>query len=182
MSGTMERPWSVACVAGGYVFDDDGKPVSRESRIRDQLADLCDTYLPVVTRLVRPARLRVAVERQEPMLPGYLFVDLRSVREFALVVNEPGFLYFIGHDGVPSRMSEADLDKVREVEAEGEMRPQGKPLSLFVDGDVVRVREGPFGDMRAEVTVDRHGQIELDGYDFPRRVKWTDLTNLEKCA
>lgn len=165
------RPWAVGQVETGA-----------ELSVRDRVAEMCDVYLPVVTRLIRPARLRVAVERQEPMLPGYLFVDLRTVPDFSAIRDEPGFLYFVGMDGRPSRMSEEDLDEVKAVEGEADFRPQGKPLVLFVDGDVVRVKEGPFGDMQAGVSVDGRGQITLSGHDFPRAVQWSDLTNLEKCA
>ena len=163
------RPWAVGHVDAG-----------NEPAVRDRLANRCQVYLPVVTRLVRPARLRKAIERQEAMLPGYLFVDLRTVSDFAPIVDEPGFHYFVGQDGRPSRMSEDELDKVRAVE--GDMRAQGKPLTLFVDGDVVRVKDGPFGGMEGEVRVGRNGGIVLIGYNFSVPTQWTDLTNLEKCA
>lgn len=177
-----ERPWAVGCIEAGETVDDNGQPIRREIRTRDRLALMCEVYLPVVTRLVRPAKLRTAIERQEPMLPGYLFVDLRTVPDYGAIRDEPGFLYFVGADGRPWRTTEDEIDRIRGIEGTADIRSQGKPLTLFVDGDLVRVKDGLFRDYEGEVTVVENGAIELSGYSFPVPVRWTDLANLEKCA
>lgn len=168
-----ERPWAVGHVTSGH-----------EPQIRDRLDDFCDVYLPVVTRLVRPARMRRTIERQQAMLPGYLFVDLRTVTDYGAISDEPGFHYFVGHDGRPSRMSSDDLGKIQEIErtvVEAKCDDRERPI-LFFEGDVVRVQDGPAIGMKGRVRLDRHGNIWLTEHNFPKAVKWSDLTNLRKCG
>ncbi|MCK6555401.1 hypothetical protein L6Q96_12610 [Candidatus Binatia bacterium] len=110
----------------------------REEYAQDQLRRRgVETFLP---RIVEPARL---ADRSNivPLFPGYLFARLDLTTQYFHVVWTPGVRKLIGFGDVPCPVDDAAVDFLRaRVGAEGVLRP----ASLLREGDVVRVRRGPF--------------------------------------
>jgi transcriptional antiterminator RfaH len=109
----------------------------REEFAQDQLArrDVV-TFLPRILESTRMSSKPLVA----PLFPGYLFVHIDLEEQYFDVVWTPGVRKFIGFGPLPSPVDTAVVDFLRaRMGEEGVLRP----VSLFKEGDVVRVKRGP---------------------------------------
>lgn len=145
----------------------------------------CTAYLPVVTRLCRPAGRRKPEPVLIPLWPGYLFLDTRTVDDWGLVHDVRWILGFLGDEGRPAVLTDQAIDQVRGIEAEGAVEPVTAPLPVFVVGELVRVPDGPMTGFRGRV-VGPDGKdrvwLDLDLFGQRRPVSFPSLTLRPECA
>ena len=167
-----KRYWAVGQVMGGH-----------EAKAQQRLTlHGCVAYLPVVTRLARPGGKRKPEVIRVPLLPGYMFLDIRTIDDWGRVHDVPWILGFLGAEGRPAVLSDPAIDKIRAIEAEGAVEPVTDPLTVFVIGERLRIMTGPFGGMRSFVERFKDGRVRLRGGELPIVVETGDLTNLARCA
>jgi len=111
--------------------------VRREEFAQDQLARRdVETFLPRIFESTRLSPKPVIA----PLFPGYLFVHIDLQEQYFDVVWTPGVRKFIGFGALPSPVGDNVVDFLRDrMGQEGVLRP----VSLFKEGDVVRVKRGP---------------------------------------
>ena len=113
----------------------------RETYAQDQLARRgVQTFLP---RILEPGR--AATEPVVgPLFPGYLFARLRLSLQYTAVIWAPGVRNFVSFGEVPCPLDDDVVDFIQErCGTEGIVRA----LPTFNDGDLVRVKCGPFGGL-----------------------------------
>jgi transcription elongation factor/antiterminator RfaH len=111
--------------------------VRREEFAQDQLARReVETFMPRIIESSRFSPKPVIA----PLFPGYLFVHIDLEEQYFDVVWTPGVRKFIGFGALPSPVDDSVVDFLRaRMGLEGVLRP----MSLFKEGDVVRVKRGP---------------------------------------
>lgn len=103
-------------------------------------------YLPMIP--VQRRHARRTIERMEPVLLGYLFVQFdRATQELDPIINHIGVARLVSFDrSEPAVVPLDELDrldrKVQAMRAEFEDRRRGKANHLFKSGDQVRVKDG----------------------------------------
>jgi transcriptional antiterminator RfaH len=120
----------------------------RETYAQDQLARRgVQTFLP---RILEPGR--VATEPiVGPLFPGYLFAHLRLSLQYTAVIWAPGVRNFVAFGEIPCPLDEDVVDFIQErCGTEGIVRA----MPTFTDGDLVRVKCGPFGGLLGVVQGD----------------------------
>lgn len=113
----------------------------RESYAQDQLARRgVQTFLP---RILEPGR-GATEPIVGPLFPGYLFARLQLSLQYTAVIWSPGVRNFVSFGDVPCALGSEVVDFIQErCGVEGIVRA----LPTFTDGDVVRVKCGPFGGL-----------------------------------
>lgn len=110
----------------------------REQFAQDQLARRSvETFLP---RILEPSRFgdKPVVA---PLFPGYLFVHIDLEPQYVDVVWTPGVRKFVGFGALPSPVDDAVVEFLfARVGREGIIRA----MPTFKQGDVVRIKHGPF--------------------------------------
>lgn len=126
-----------------------------EKRVQEQLAQRgLESYLPRVKRERQWSDRRKMVEF--PLFPGYVFCRVK-LDELPRALMVPGVAAVVRQNGVPSPVSEGELENVRRfVTALAEMGPAPEPEPLEA-GQTVRVMHGPFEGIEA-VVVERRGR------------------------
>jgi transcription termination/antitermination protein NusG len=126
-----------------------------EKRVYEQLVRRgLDAYLPLLARERKWSDRRKVVEF--PLFPGYVFSRF-TLGELHTVLTVPGVATVVRHNGVPSPISERELENVRrfvEMLAATGQFPEPEPLE---PGQPVRVLHGPFAGLEA-VVVERRGR------------------------
>lgn len=132
----------------------------RESYAQDQLAHRgVRTFLP---RILEPGR--GAVEPVVgPLFPGYLFAHLRLSLQYTAVIWAPGVRSFVSFGEVPCPLDDEVVNFIQErCGSEGVVCA----LPTFTEGDVVRVKCGPFsgllGVVQGEVNARCRVQVLMD--------------------
>jgi transcription antitermination factor NusG len=120
----------------------------RESYAQDQLARRgVHTFLP---RILEPGR-SASEPMVGPLFPGYLFARLRLSVQYTAVIWAPGVRSFVSFGEIPCPLDDEVVDFLRErCGTEGIVRS----LPSFNDGDLVRVKYGPFGGLLGVVQGD----------------------------
>ncbi len=110
----------------------------REQFAQEQLGRRgVESFLP---RILEPGRLRVT-PAIAPLFPGYLFVRIDLMEQYFAVVWTPGVRKFIGFGTLPSPVDDAVVEFLHaRMGQEGVVRA----VPAFKQGDVVRVKRGPF--------------------------------------
>ena len=110
----------------------------REQYAQDQLGRRgVETFLP---RILEPARLRPTLIIA-PLFPGYLFVHIDFEDQYFDVVWTPGVRRFVGFGTSPCPLDDAVIDFLHaRMGQEGILRH----IPVFRQGDVVRIKRGPF--------------------------------------
>jgi transcriptional antiterminator RfaH len=113
----------------------------REAYAQDQLARRgVQTFLP---RILEPGR-SAAGPVVGPLFPGYLFARLWLSLHYTAVIWAPGVRSFVSFGEIPCALDSEVVDFIQErCGTEGIVRA----LPSFSDGDVVRVKCGPFGGL-----------------------------------
>jgi transcription antitermination factor NusG len=167
-----KRHWAVGQVIGGH-------EVKAEQRLT---LHGCAAYVPVGPRLSRPAGKRKPEVVWVPLLPGYMFLDIRTIDDWGRVHDVPWILGFLGDEGRPAVLSDPAIDQIREIEADAAVEPITDPLTVFVIGERLRIMTGPFEGRRAFVEWFSDGRVRLQGGELLFPVETGDLTNLARCA
>jgi transcriptional antiterminator NusG len=77
------------------------------------------------------------------LLPGYILVKMQMDDDaYHLVKNTQRVVGFLGPEGRPSPVPQAEVDRLMNVVAEGEERP--KSTIIYEIGEQVKVTDGPF--------------------------------------
>ncbi len=96
-----------------------------------------ETFLP---RILEPAHVR-PTPIIAPLFPGYLFVRIDLVDQYFDVVWTPGVRKFVGFGASPCPLDDAVIDFLHaRMGHEGILRH----IPVFRQGDVVRIKRGPF--------------------------------------
>jgi transcriptional antiterminator RfaH len=110
----------------------------REQFAQDQLnRRAVETFLP---RIIEPGRsgLKSTVA---PLFPSYLFVHIDLDQQYFNVVWTPGVRKFVGFGALPCPVDDSVVDFLF---ARGGQEGILRPLPNFKQGDMVRIKHGPF--------------------------------------
>jgi len=145
-----------------------------EFDIRDELK--LDGYAATVPRKVETVsrgKDRKAKLEDVPLLPNYIFLDM-SVDQYHRLIRSGGQYKYLASTFqiVPARLEKAMTLWANSIEAEAQREidryKRGEELSLFQNGEAVKVTEGPFAQWLdgANVTFRKMAQAAHD--TFPR--------------
>ena len=136
----MAQRWYVIHVYSGF----EKKVAESIPELAEQkgMADKFEEVLVPVEEVVEMRRgAKVNAERK--FFPGYVLVKMDMTDEtWHLVRNTPKVTGFLGGRGLPTPVSEAEVERIRRQVQEGIERP--KPSVTFEVGEQVRVCDGPF--------------------------------------
>ena len=96
-----------------------------------------ETFLP---RIIEPGRIGIKPVIA-PLFPGYLFVRIDLDLQYFDVVWTPGVRKFVGFGALPCPVDDAVVDFLF---ARGGQEGILRPLPIFKEGDMVRIKHGPF--------------------------------------
>ena len=110
----------------------------REQFAQEQLnRRAVETFLP---RIIEPGRIGIKPVIA-PLFPGYLFVRIDLDLQYFDVVWTPGVRKFVGFGALPCPVDDAVVDFLF---ARGGQEGILRPLPIFKEGDMVRIKHGPF--------------------------------------
>ncbi len=136
----MAERWYVLHVYSG--FENKVAASIREQTKQQGMDDeILDVQVPTeeVVRMRRGSK----VNSERKFFPGYVLVRMNmSDDSWHLVKNTPKVTGFLGGDGKPMPISNAEADRIMHQVQEGIERP--KPMITFEVGEQVRVSDGPF--------------------------------------
>ncbi len=136
----MAQRWYVIHVYSGF----EKKVAESIPELAEQkgMADKFEEVLVPVEEVVEMRRgAKVNAERK--FFPGYVLVKMEMTDEtWHLVRNTLKVTGFLGGRGLPTPVSEAEVERIRRQVQEGIERP--KPSITFEVGEQVRVCDGPF--------------------------------------
>ncbi|MEE8279889.1 MAG: transcription termination/antitermination protein NusG [Alphaproteobacteria bacterium] len=136
----MAQRWYVIHVYSGF----EKKVAESIPELAEQkgMADKFEEVLVPVEEVVEMRRgAKVNAERK--FFPGYVLVKMEMTDEtWHLVRNTLKVTGFLGGRGLPTPVSEAEVERIRRQVQEGIERP--KPSVTFEVGEQVRVCDGPF--------------------------------------
>ncbi|MDG2321803.1 MAG: transcription termination/antitermination protein NusG [Rhodospirillaceae bacterium] len=122
--------------------------------IREQAAqqgrdeEILEVLVP--TEEVVEMRRGAKVSAERKFFPGYVLIKMDLTDEsWHLVKNTPKVTGFLGGQGKPSPISEAEAQQIMHQVQEGIERP--KPSVVFEVGEQVRVSDGPFASFNGFV-------------------------------
>src|SRR3990167_4512036 len=99
-------------------------------------------YLPEIPNDWR--YLKNTVKDKIPLFPGYLFVYLREGEDdFRIIKKAPGVAYIVHFSAEPAKLTEADIEAVRQIEAAMQPPPEYKK------GEAVRIKGGAMAGYEA---------------------------------
>jgi transcriptional antiterminator NusG len=131
-----------------------------EGKVRDAIMaeatrlglDRLVEQIEVPTETVTEARRgkKVAVERK--FMPGYVLAKLEmSDQVYHLVKNTPKVTGFLGPNGKPQAISEAEAGRMLNSKEEAAAAPKQRAKVDYEIGDAVKVLEGPFASFNGTV-------------------------------
>ena len=131
-----------------------------EGKVRDAIMaeatrlglDRMVEQIEVPTETVTEARRgkKVAVERK--FMPGYVLAKLdMNDQVYHLVKNTPKVTGFLGPNGKPQAISEAEAGRMLNSKEEAAAAPKQRAKVDYEIGDAVKVLEGPFASFNGTV-------------------------------
>ncbi len=143
----MTARWYVIHVYSG--FENKVAQSIKEQARQMGMEDLVEDVQVPTEEVVRMHRgAKVSSERK--FFPGYVLAKMELTDEtWHLVKNTPKVTDFLGGQGKPSPISQAEADRIMHQVAEGIERP--KPMITFDVGEQVRVSDGPFSSFNGIV-------------------------------
>lgn len=131
-----------------------------EGKVRDAIMseatrlglDRLVEQIEVPTETVTEARRgkKVAVERK--FMPGYVLAKLdMNDQVYHLVKNTPKVTGFLGPNGKPQAISEAEAGRMLNSKEEAAAAPKQRAKVDYEIGDAVKVLEGPFASFNGTV-------------------------------
>ncbi len=143
----MTARWYVIHVYSG--FENKVAQSIKEQAQQMGMEDLVEDVQVPTEEVVRMQRgTKVSSERK--FFPGYVLAKMELTDEtWHLVKNTPKVTDFLGGQGKPTPISQAEADRIMHQVAEGIERP--KPMITFDVGEQVRVSDGPFSSFNGIV-------------------------------
>ncbi len=143
----MTARWYVIHVYSG--FENKVAQSIKEQALQMGMEDLVEDVQVPTEEVVRMQRgTKVSSERK--FFPGYVLAKMELTDEtWHLVKNTPKVTDFLGGQGKPTPISQAEADRIMHQVAEGIERP--KPMITFDVGEQVRVSDGPFSSFNGIV-------------------------------
>jgi transcriptional antiterminator NusG len=148
MDEIMSRRWYVVHVYSGFE-----KSVMRAlmDRIeRSGLVDLFGRILVPVEEVVEMKNGQKSITERK-FYPGYVLVEMEMNDDsWHLVKDTPRVTGFVGGTATkPAPISEKEVNDIMQQMQAGVEKP--RPKVLFGEGEVVRIKEGPFADFNGSV-------------------------------
>ena len=153
----MSMRWYVVHAYSGFE-----KSVSRaltERIARQGMQDKFGRILVPVEEVIEMKNGQKSISERK-FFPGYVLVEMVMDDDtWHLVKNTPKVSGFVGGTATrPTPISEREVDKIMQQMQDGVEKP--RPKVLFENGEIVRVKEGPFTDF--------HGAVEDVNYEKNR--------------
>ena len=143
----MAAKWYVLHVYSG--FESKVAQSIREQAQQQGMEELIEEVL-VPTEEVVEMRRGSKVNAERKFFPGYVLIRMDLTDEsWHLVRNTPKLTGFLGGQGKPSPISQAEAEQIMRQVQEGIERP--KPSVVFEVGEQVRVSDGPFSSFNGLV-------------------------------
>jgi len=80
---------------------------------------------------------------ERKFFPGYILIEMElNDKSWYLVKDTPGITGFVGTKTMPVPLAEEEVEEILQQTKEAKVKPV--PKVLFVSGEAVRVKEGPF--------------------------------------
>ena len=80
---------------------------------------------------------------ERKFFPGYVLIEMEiNDKSWYVVKNTPGVSGFVGSKTMPVPLAEEEVDEILNQTKEATAKPV--PKIMFVDGEAVRVKDGPF--------------------------------------
>ena len=143
----MAERWYVLHVYSGFE-NKVAASISEQTKQQGMDDEILDVQVPTeeVVRMRRGSK----VSSERKFFPGYVLVRMNmSDDSWHLVKNTPKVTGFLGGDGKPMPISNAEADRIMHQVQEGIERP--KPMITFEVGEQVRVSDGPFNSFNGMV-------------------------------
>src|SRR6056297_3111713 len=174
----MAKRWYSVSVLSNFE-----KKIAEQIRTAVQDAGLEDEIeeAPVPTEAVIEVRRGQTVPTARPFLPGYVPVRMEMTdRGYHLINSINRVTGFLGPQGRPMPMKDAEVEAILGRVAEGEEAP--RTLISFEIGEKVKVNEGPFEDFDGMVEeVDEDNQrlkvtVSIFGRATPVELEFTQVS------
>jgi transcriptional antiterminator NusG len=173
----MAMRWYVVHVYSGFE-----KKVAQS--IEEQARQLgMEDYISQVlvpTEEVIEMRRGTKVNAERKFFPGYILVNMELTDEtWHLVKNTPKVTDFLGGQGRPTPITDAEAERILYQVQEGVERP--KPSVTFEIGEQVRVCDGPFNGLVEDVDEERSRlkvAVSIFGRSTPVELEYTQVEKL----
>ncbi|MEM8825833.1 MAG: transcription termination/antitermination protein NusG [Pseudomonadota bacterium] len=179
----MAARWYIVQAYSG--FENKVKEAILAEAERTGLAELIEA-IEVPTEEVTEIKRGKKVQTERRFFPGYVLAKLHmSDDSFHLINNTPKVTGFLGANGKPSPISQAEADRIMSTKDEQANAPKQQIKVDFEIGDEVKVLDGPFASFsglveeidfekgRVKVSVSIFGRatpVELN-FDQVERIK-----------
>jgi len=155
-----KKNWYVIHTYSGY---ESKVKASIDEQVREKgLEDkICQVIIPTEDVLeVRKGKKKIT---ERKFYPGYVFVEMMMDEEtWYFIKNIPKVTGFIGGHNEPTPVSEQEMKElIEQITGEGAAKP--RPKFSFLQGESVRVTDGPFNNfvgLVEEVNTDR-GKVKI---------------------
>jgi len=128
-----------------HVFSNFEKRVAetlRESVVQQGLTEQIEEIL-VPTEEVMEVRRGKKVKTERRFMPGYVLVKMEMTdKAYLHIIDTQRVTGFLGPQGKPSPLRDAEVNRILNVVEEGAERP--RPTITFDIGEQIRVTDGPF--------------------------------------
>lgn len=150
----MTKRWYVVHAYSG--FEKSVQRALTERVNRASMQDMFGQILVPVEEVVEVKNGQKSISERK-FFPGYVLVEMEMNDDsWHLVKSTPKVTGFVGGTAnKPAPISEKEVDKIMHQMQEGVEKP--RPKVLWEQGEVVRVKEGPFTDF--------HGSVEDVNYE-----------------
>ncbi|OGT50407.1 MAG: transcription termination/antitermination protein NusG [Gammaproteobacteria bacterium RIFCSPHIGHO2_12_FULL_41_15] len=144
----LKKHWYVIHAYSGYE-----SYVVRVLGERIKINGLEDSFGEIIVPTEEVVEMRSGQKRrsERKFFPGYVLVQMvLNDATWHLVRNVPRVLGFIGGTAEkPAHISDKEAAAILQRVEEGENKP--KPRTLYENGEVIRIKEGPFADFNGVV-------------------------------
>lgn len=153
----MSKRWYVVHAYSGFE-----KSVMRALQERINRLEMQDYFGRILVPVEEVVEMKLGQKSisERKFFPGYVLVEMEiNDDSWHLVKNTPKVTGFVGGTATkPTPISEKEVEKIMQQMQEGAEKP--RPKVLFENGEMVRIKEGPFTDF--------HGAVEDVNYEKSR--------------